>query len=37
MKMLFKLDHFILFVLLFIFLEILYFFNVLINLKVFDF
>lgn len=37
MKMLFKLDHFILFVLLFILLEILYFFNVLINLKVFDF
>lgn len=37
MKMLFKLNHFILFVLLFILLEILYFFNVLINLKVFDF
>lgn len=37
MKMLFKLDHFILFVLLFILLEILYFFNILINLKVFDF
>lgn len=37
MKMLFKLDHFILFVLLFILLEILYFLNILINLKVFDF